>query len=205
MGGYYFNAGARFGRWTALEDCNWKTKRVDGRQIFNRIRCRCNCGREYLVIVNSLIYGKSTNCNHCKNRTHGFSDHPLYNTWKGIIDRCTNPHNAKYEDYGGRGIYVEPEWLGSEGLQKFINDIEVVLGPKQEGESLDRIDNDGPYILSNIQWSWPDEQINNRRPNISNAQYSVILEEKRALQAENDQLRKRIAELTGLISYKSIS
>lgn len=34
----------------------------------------------------------------------------LYNTWKGIRQRCTNPKATGYKYYGGKGIKVCEEW-----------------------------------------------------------------------------------------------
>lgn len=69
-------------------------------------------------------------------------------------DRCTNPKNKDYADYGGRGIKFE--------LTSFKLLMEI-LGPKPEGYYLDRIDNNGPYKLDNVKWSSPIESASNRR------------------------------------------
>jgi hypothetical protein len=53
--------------------------------------------------------------------THGLSKHLLYGIWKAMIDRCENPDNKQYPDYGGLGITVYEEWRGGENFINFFN------------------------------------------------------------------------------------
>lgn len=75
-------------------------------------------------------------------------------------DRCTNPNNKDYADYGGRGITFELP-----GFKTLM----YTLGPRPEKHCLDRIDNDGPYSLENVKWSSPQESAANRRPQTAGA------------------------------------
>lgn len=34
----------------------------------------------------------------------------LYKIWQGIRQRCNNPNDKDYQNYGGRGIKVCEEW-----------------------------------------------------------------------------------------------
>jgi hypothetical protein len=70
--------------------------------------------------------------------------------------RCYNPKNPHYSRYGARGIVVCERWLHS--FANFYAD----MGPKPDGKTLDRKDNDGNYEKDNCQWSTPKEQQNNR-------------------------------------------
>lgn len=82
---------------------------------------------------------------------------PLYNTWKGMVQRCTNPNNPDYPRYGGRGIGVSAEWRDS--YEAFARDV----GPKpNKNLSLDRIDNNGHYEPGNVRWATAKAQANNR-------------------------------------------
>ena len=92
---------------------------------------------------------------------HGFSNHPLYPTWLNVIQRCYASNNQRYKDYGGRGIEVYGPW--KENPRNFISWVEQKLGPKPEGFSLDRIDNNGHYVPGNLRWADKKLQAKNRR------------------------------------------
>jgi hypothetical protein len=84
---------------------------------------------------------------------------PEYATWKSIKQRCNNPKDENYPDYGGRGIKLCDRW----------NDFAVFLadvGPRPKGHSLDRYpDKDGNYEPGNIRWATQSEQARNKRNN----------------------------------------
>ena len=84
-------------------------------------------------------------------------DHPLYQTWRGMKRRCTNPDHDCFKDYGGRGINVCERWLSD--FYNFVED----MGERPEGYSLDRINNDMGYSPSNCRWADAVTQANNKR------------------------------------------
>lgn len=45
------------------------------------------------------------------NTTHGLSKTKIYRVFHGMKQRCYNPNNPEYENYGGRGIAICEEWL----------------------------------------------------------------------------------------------
>lgn len=86
---------------------------------------------------------------------------PLWTTYQGVRNRCVRPNSVNYGNYGGRGIKMHEPWLESYDL--FESWILQNLGPKPEGKSLDRIDNDSHYEPGNLKWSTATEQWHNSR------------------------------------------
>lgn len=87
----------------------------------------------------------------------GRTTHPLYRTWQNMITRCENPRDHHYKNYGARGISVCSLWRHD--FWSFIND----MGPRPDGCSLDRLNNDGDYEPNNCRWALPSEQARNKQ------------------------------------------
>jgi len=82
---------------------------------------------------------------------------PTYAAWQGMKQRCLNPLNPGYKNYGGRGIKICDRWINS--FENFVSD----LGEKPHGAYLDRVNNDGDYEPSNVRWADSFTNSRNRR------------------------------------------
>jgi len=93
---------------------------------------------------------------------HGMRDSRLYNIWSKMRNRCNNPNNERYEDYGGRGITVCKEW--NETFIYFWN--WALANGYSDTLTLERKDNNLGYNPKNCKWATYKEQNKNRRPTL---------------------------------------
>jgi hypothetical protein len=150
--------GMRFGRWAVL--ARW-LERDKGTFWL----CRCRCGTERIVDGNNLRRDLSKSCGcfkqeqakKCKTK-HGMCRTSVYERWKAMLQRCLNPQNKNYPDYGGRGIAVIEYYRSFENYYADVGD------QPSPGLSIDRINNDGNYEPGNLRWATCSEQVRNRRP-----------------------------------------
>lgn len=137
------------------------------------VEADCDCGGSARVLYGNLQSGMTKSCG-CLGReqriSHGLSGHPLYRTWVGMIQRCTNENSKAWKYYGGRGVTMCSAW--HESFDAFLAD----MGDKPSAKhSIDRIDNDRGYWCgkckecvrlgrgANCRWATAKEQANNQR------------------------------------------
>ena len=84
----------------------------------------------------------------------------LYKIWTAMRERCNRQNHSHFDNYGGRGIKVCPEWDDYIVFREWA---------KSHGYSndltLDRIDSNGNYEPDNCRWVTMKAQNRNRRNN----------------------------------------
>ena len=117
------------------------------------------CNKEFEAITGDIKSGKQKSCG-CLNRrpkTHGLTNHRLYQTWNNMMERCYNINKDTYIYYGGKGISVCERW------HNVANFIEDMFPSFEEGLSLDRINVDENYEMENCRWADRNTQAQNTR------------------------------------------
>lgn len=137
--------GKKFSKLTVVKEVETR----NGRRYF---LCKCDCGKEKEIMMTHLNNGSTKSCG-CilkefikeKLKKHNGKGTSLYNRWKCMNQRCSNPNNPSYKNYGGRGIDVCELWKNSYAeYEKWANE----NGYKNDLE-IDRIDNNKGYSPDN--------------------------------------------------------
>jgi hypothetical protein len=156
---YSHVVGLSFGELTVIEPLG----------VADKMLCRCSCGKNKTARLSHLRYGSVKSCG-CLLKTvppkvhgkHLLGGTKEYKVWNSMVQRCTIPSHHAFALYGGRGINVCDRWLGDDGFVNFLDD----MGPKADGLSLDRVDNEKGYDKNNCRWTSTKTQNNNRSNNV---------------------------------------
>lgn len=174
--------GMRFGKLVAIERVGKK-----GNQAL--WKCKCDCGKDAYATTAMLMSGNNKSCGCSQyfpkgkdnpNAKHLMSETRLYAIYCGMKARCSNPHNKDYENYGGRGIKVCPEWL--DDFSNF-HAWAISTGYDEDAPTgtytIERINVDGDYSPDNCKWIKNEEQALNRQSTLRftiNGETKTLLE-----------------------------
>ena len=195
MGAKINHTGVRYGLLVGVKDVgpNNHGKRL---WLFH-----CDCGSQKRICAADVKNGRVVSCG-CFNKhnarvratVHGGCGTAEYRSWGLMKDRCGNPKNKHYADYGGRGITVCKRWR--EDYAAFLSHIGRKPSPDH---SIDRIDNDGNYEPDNVRWATPMEQSGNKRNNrwiTYNGRTQILADWAREIGINESSLRERLEKWT---------
>lgn len=126
--------------------------------------CQCDCGNQRIVDGANWATPRMLSCG-CHKREqatkHGHASKQrgvtaTFRSWVNMRQRCTNPKNPGYKNWGGRGITVCDRW---QTFENFLAD----MGPMPPRYTIERVDNNGNYEPSNCVWLPKGEQWKTRR------------------------------------------
>lgn len=154
--------GQRFTRLCVLKR---GTPKQDGKYFRPTWDCICDCGSTKTILEKCLKSGHTKSCGCLQrdtaseySRTHGLSHLPEYDTWCHIIARCEKPDGKSWNNYGGRGITMCPQWR--ESFECFLQDMGRKPTPQH---TIERVNNDKGYSPDNCIWATMAVQNTNKR------------------------------------------
>lgn len=146
-------------RWGLVELVSQEVLRVKG---YRHVQVRCtSCGATKAINYANLRKGKTKGCQSCSQKCGA----PVWllQRMEAARQRCTNPNDAGYPRYGGRGVQFRFPTVAAGAVWVKEN-----LGLERSKE-LDRRNNDGHYEAGNLRWV-------SRKVNIGNQTRSRTLE-----------------------------
>jgi len=141
-----------------------------------RVVVRCICGREKEMTLSQFNNPAIHSCGcigvpkgeNNPNFKHGMSRTRIYNVYRDMYNRCYNPSDISYPNYGARGITICPEWLGSDGINNFSEwafENGFDKNAKRGECTVDRIEVDKGYSPDNCRFVSMKIQNNNKGNN----------------------------------------
>ena len=89
--------------------------------VHKKYACICDCGQKVTVLKEHLTSKRQQSCG-CLRKENGLVKHGevntrLYRIWGNMCNRCSNPNNPAWKNYGGRGIFVCDSWRKYENFR----------------------------------------------------------------------------------------
>ena len=112
-----------------------------------RVRTKCSeCGERGEKYADNMVRGISVNCNCNRTKWRTEAQQVLAERYHAMVQRCNNPSDPNYKNYGGRGIKLK-----FESADDMVSWVMANLPHKNyRGVELDRIDNNGDYVPGNL-------------------------------------------------------
>ncbi len=181
-----------YGFLTVIEEVSPYQYLMKNNKIKKKKRFKCICNSPYhdmpketIVYGERLLLKNGTRSCGCisrhntilRNKTgiaslgsHYKTHHPIYTSYRLMIDRCYNKNSQDYYEYGGRGITVCDEWFNPNDwhdinkFKEFFN-WSYIYGGYVDGFNLtiDRINVNSNYCPENCRYANIIQQNNNKR------------------------------------------
>ena len=143
------------------------------------LRCE-HCGKLFDVMMNNAKRVKQRCCSRTCGKAliaafpGGNEKHPLYTRWLAMKQRCNNPKHESYQNYGGKGIKIEPPLTDFVEYAKYLENLPGYSRESLDALSLDRINGTKNYRKGNLRWTNYNIQIVNQRIRKNSSGYKGI-------------------------------
>lgn len=125
------------------------------------VECRTLRTFNYRALQKVALSVKECTCYRANGKLAPMESHLLH-IHNNMKQRCYNPNDTGYYNYGGRGITVCDEWRN--GFKSFY--LWALDNNWKKGLEIDRVDNNGPYCPENCRIVTRQQNASNTRNNV---------------------------------------